>query len=85
VCVWVLMHVLDDDEVSAVCAGLCRAARHLVLIEYEHADVPVGPFSRLRSLDQYLELLPGSRLLRREELYYGADRSFAALIALDPL
>ncbi len=83
VCVWVLMHVLDDDEISAVCRRLSWSARHLVLIEYEHADVPVGPYSRLRSLEEYLALLPGSRLLERGDLYYGGDRSFAALIALE--
>lgn len=84
VCVWVLMHVLDDEEVSAACRRLARSARHLVLIEYEYADVPVGPYSRLRSLEQYLALLPGSRLLARGDLHYGGDRSFAALIALEP-
>ncbi len=84
VCVWVLMHVLADEEISAVCRRLSRSARHLVLIEYEYADVPVGPYSRLRSIEEYLALLPGSRLLERGELYYGGDRSFAALIALEP-
>lgn len=84
VCVWVLMHVLDDEDVSAACRRLSRSARHLVLIEYEYADVPVGPYSRLRSLEEYLKLLPGSRLLARGDLHYGGDRSFAALIALEP-
>lgn len=84
VCVWVLMHVLDDEQLATVCRGLARSARFLVLIEYECAGVPVGPYSRLRSLEEYLALLPGSRLLQRRELHYGTDRSSAALIALEP-
>jgi 2-polyprenyl-3-methyl-5-hydroxy-6-metoxy-1,4-benzoquinol methylase len=83
VCVWVLMHVLDDDEIAKACRAIAAAARHLVLVEYEEADVPVGRFSRLRNLEEYLELLPGARLLERHELHYGGDRSFVALIALD--
>jgi 2-polyprenyl-3-methyl-5-hydroxy-6-metoxy-1,4-benzoquinol methylase len=83
VCVWVLMHVLDDDEVADACRAIAAAARHLVLVEYEEADIPVGRFSRLRSLEEYLVLLPGARLVERRELHYGGDKSFAALIALD--
>lgn len=83
VCVWVLMHVLDDEQLATVCRGLARSARHLVLIEYEYAGVPVGPYSRVRPLDEYLALLPGARLLQRYDLHYGADRSFAALIGLE--
>ncbi|GAB3734690.1 hypothetical protein GCM10027598_60380 [Amycolatopsis oliviviridis] len=83
VCVWVLMHVLDENEVAEACRSIAAAARHLVLIEYEEADIPVGRFSRLRPVEEYLALLPGSRLLERRELHYGGDRSFAALIALD--
>lgn len=83
VCVWVLMHVLDDVLLAAACQGIARSARYLSLIEYEHAAVPVGPFSRLRSIGQYLALLPGSELVECRELGYGGDRSFAALIALD--
>ncbi|RDI34278.1 class I SAM-dependent methyltransferase [Lentzea flaviverrucosa] len=83
VCVWVLMHVLDDDEIAWACRAISGAARHLVLVEYEHADIPVGRYSRLRDLDDYLALLPGSRLVERHELTYGGDRSFAALIALE--
>ncbi|SMC49464.1 class I SAM-dependent methyltransferase [Lentzea albidocapillata] len=85
VCVWVLMHVLDDDEIARACRAIAGAARHLVLVEYEHADIPVGRYSRLRDLDDYLALLPGSRLVERHELTYGGDRSFAALIALEDL
>ena len=84
VCVWVLMHILDEEEVRVACRRVAGSARHLVLVEYEHADVPVGAFSRLRSLEDYLAMLPGARLLGRQDLYYGGDRSFAALIALDP-
>ncbi|WP_414942752.1 class I SAM-dependent methyltransferase [Amycolatopsis sp. cmx-11-51] len=83
VCVWVLMHVLDDDEIAEACRAIAAAARHLVLVEYEEADIPVGRFSRLRTLEDYLALLPGARLLERRELLYGGDRSFVALIALD--
>lgn len=84
VCVWVLMHVLDDEQLATVCRGLARSARYLMLIEYEYAGVPVGPYSRVRPLDEYLALLPGARLLQRRDLHYGADRSFAALIGLEP-
>ena len=83
VCVWVLMHVLDDDEIARACRAIAGAARNLVLVEYEHADIPVGRYSRLRDLDDYLALLPGSRLVDRQELTYGGDRSFAGLIALE--
>nr|WP_042191120.1 class I SAM-dependent methyltransferase [Kibdelosporangium sp. MJ126-NF4]CEL19854.1 hypothetical protein [Kibdelosporangium sp. MJ126-NF4]CTQ97078.1 hypothetical protein [Kibdelosporangium sp. MJ126-NF4] len=82
VCVWVLMHVLDEDELAKACRAISAAARNLVLIEYEHADIPVGRYSRLRDVDDYLALLPGSRLIERRELSYGGDRSFAALIDL---
>lgn len=83
VCVWVLMHVLEDDQIAAACRSIARAARHLVLVEYENAEIPVGRYSRLRDLDEYLALLPGSRLIERQQLTYGGDRSFAALIALE--
>ncbi|MEU8456038.1 class I SAM-dependent methyltransferase [Streptomyces griseoaurantiacus] len=80
VCVWVLMHLLDDAELAALFRTLSLATRHLLLIEYERAAVPVGRFSRLRPLSHFLDLLPGSRVLERHELDYGGDRSFAALV-----
>lgn len=83
VCVWVLMHVLDDEEFAAACRGIARSATHLVLVEYTDAAVPVGRYSRLRSLADYLAALPGARLVERDELRYGGDLSFSALIALD--
>ncbi|MFI7677218.1 class I SAM-dependent methyltransferase [Actinophytocola sp. NPDC049390] len=83
VCVWVLMHVLDDAEFAAACRGIARSAAHLVLVEYTDAAVPVGRYSRLRSLADYLDALPGARLVERGELCYGGDVSFSALIALD--
>jgi 2-polyprenyl-3-methyl-5-hydroxy-6-metoxy-1,4-benzoquinol methylase len=83
VCVWVLMHVLGDDDLAEACRRIAASARHLVLVEYEHADIPVGEYSRLRELDAYLELLPGARLVERRDVFYGGDRSFAALIALE--
>jgi hypothetical protein len=43
----------------------------------------VGEYSRLRDLNAYLELLPGARLVERRDVFYGGDRSFAALIALE--
>lgn len=82
VCVWVLMHVLDDDALASACRGIARSAKYLSLVEYEHAAVPVGRFSRLRTVDQYLAVLPGAELVDCRELRYGGDRSFAALIAL---
>jgi 2-polyprenyl-3-methyl-5-hydroxy-6-metoxy-1,4-benzoquinol methylase len=83
VCVWVLMHVLDPRLLEAACRGIARSARYLTLVEYEHAAVPVGPFSRLRTVGEYLAMLPGAELVECRELGYGGDRSFAALIALD--
>lgn len=80
VCVWVLMHLLDDAELAALFRTLSLGTRQLLLIEYEHAAVPVGRFSRLRPLSHFLDLLPGSRVLERHELDYGGDRSFAALV-----
>lgn len=80
VCVWVLMHVLDPDELAAVCRTLAASSRYLVLVEYEYAELPVSKFSRLRSLGEYLELLPGARLVETRYLHYGGDRSVAALI-----
>jgi 2-polyprenyl-3-methyl-5-hydroxy-6-metoxy-1,4-benzoquinol methylase len=83
VCVWVLMHVLGEDDLAEACRRIAASARHLVLVEYEHADIPVGEYSRLRDLNAYLELLPGARLVERRDVLYGGDRSFAALIALE--
>jgi hypothetical protein len=76
------MHILDEEDVRVACRRIAESARHLVLVEYEHAGVPVGTFSRLRSLEDYLALLPGATLLQQHDLDYGGDRSFAALIAL---
>jgi 2-polyprenyl-3-methyl-5-hydroxy-6-metoxy-1,4-benzoquinol methylase len=83
VCVWVLMHVLPEDELASVCAAIAAATRYLVLVEYEAAAIPVGPFSRLRPFERYLDLLPGAKVVERRELLYGGDRSFAALFAFD--
>lgn len=83
VSVWVLMHVLDPERLASVCRALAASCRYLVLIEYEHARVPVSRWSRIRSLDEYLAVLPGSTLVRRTELDYGGDHSAAALIRLE--
>lgn len=80
VCVWVLMHLLDAEQLASVCRALAASSRYLVLVEYEAAELPVSPFSRLRSLEEYLRLLPGARLVETRYLDYGGDRSFAALI-----
>ncbi|HWE88237.1 MAG TPA: class I SAM-dependent methyltransferase [Pseudonocardiaceae bacterium] len=80
VCIWVLMHVLAEDELAKICHALSQSTRHLVLIEYEQAAIPVGRYSRLRSLDDYLRLLPGVELVEQHTLDYGGDRSFAALL-----
>jgi SAM-dependent methyltransferase len=80
VCVWVLMHVLDPGRLEAACRSLGAAARYLVLVEYEHARVPVSRWSRLRPMEEYVALIPGARLLHRTELDYGGDLSAAALI-----
>ncbi|MFF2654149.1 class I SAM-dependent methyltransferase [Streptomyces sp. NPDC058045] len=78
--VWVLMHILDDAELAALFRTLATSTRHLLLIEYDHAAIPVGRFSRLRPLPHYLDLLPHARVIEHDALYYGGDRSFAALI-----
>ncbi|OXM72331.1 SAM-dependent methyltransferase [Amycolatopsis sp. KNN50.9b] len=80
VCVWVLMHVLDPARLAAACQALGTAARYVVLVEYEHARVPVSRWSRLRPMEEYVALIPGGRLRCREELDYGGDLSAAALI-----
>lgn len=80
ICVWVLMHVLDDDRLAEVGRALAESTRYLVLIEYERAHLPVSRWSRLRTLDEYLAVLPGARLVEHRELDYGGDRSAAALV-----
>jgi 2-polyprenyl-3-methyl-5-hydroxy-6-metoxy-1,4-benzoquinol methylase len=80
VCVWVLMHVLAEDELAKICHALSQSTRYLALIEYELAEIPVGRYSRLRSLDDYLQLMPGARVVEQRTLDYGGDRSFAALL-----
>ncbi|WP_245574123.1 class I SAM-dependent methyltransferase [Amycolatopsis nigrescens] len=80
VSVWTLMHVLDQDRLAKICRALATSSRYLVLIEYEHAGVAASRWCRVRSLEEYLALLPGSRLVARRGLDYGGDRSAAALI-----
>ena len=76
------MHLLYENALARVCRSLAESARYVVLIEYERPAVPVSPWSRLRSLADYLNLLPGSVVVRRQDLDYGGDRSTAALIRL---
>lgn len=80
VCVWVLMHVLDERQLAAACQVIAASTRYLTLIEYEHAGIPVSHWSRLRTLEEYLELLPGGAVVDKQVVDYGGDRSFAALI-----
>jgi SAM-dependent methyltransferase len=82
VCVWVLMHVLDERRLADTCRVIATSTRYLTLIEYEHADVPVSRWSRLRGLEDYVRLLPGAEVVDERVVDYGGDRSFAALIAL---
>jgi SAM-dependent methyltransferase len=82
VCVWVLMHVLDERRLADTCRAIAASTRYLTLIEYEHAGVPVSKWSRLRGLEDYLRLLPGAEVVDEQVLDYGGDRSFAALIAI---
>jgi 2-polyprenyl-3-methyl-5-hydroxy-6-metoxy-1,4-benzoquinol methylase len=83
VSVWVLMHLLDEDRLAQVCRSLAASCRYLVLIEYERAAVPVSRWSRLRTLTDYLHLLPGSAVVRRQDIDYGGDLSAAALIRFE--
>jgi 2-polyprenyl-3-methyl-5-hydroxy-6-metoxy-1,4-benzoquinol methylase len=80
VSVWVLMHLLDGERLAEVCASLAASSRYVVLIEYEHARIPVSPWSRLRTLDDYLSLFTGAQVVEERCLDYGGDRSTAALI-----
>ncbi|EOD66355.1 class I SAM-dependent methyltransferase [Amycolatopsis vancoresmycina] len=82
VCVWVLMHVLGESRLLDTCRVIAESTRHLTLIEYEHARVPVSKWSRLRTLDDYVRLLPGAEVVDERVVDYGGDRSFAALIAI---
>jgi 2-polyprenyl-3-methyl-5-hydroxy-6-metoxy-1,4-benzoquinol methylase len=82
VCVWVLMHVLDERRLADTCRVIAASTRHLTLIEYERAGVPVSRWSRLRALEDYVRLLPGAEVVDEQVVDYGGDRSFAALIAL---
>ncbi|HEX6354427.1 class I SAM-dependent methyltransferase [Actinophytocola sp.] len=83
VCVWVLMHVLDDEGLAEACRRIAASATHLVLVEYDHAAAPVGRYARLRTLEEYLAMLPGATIVERGEVYHGGDRSFSALVSLD--
>jgi 2-polyprenyl-3-methyl-5-hydroxy-6-metoxy-1,4-benzoquinol methylase len=80
VSVWVLMHVLDEAGLRAACRGLAASSRYLVLIEYDRAHLPVSRWSRLRSLDEYVALMPGAEVVTTAALDYGGDRSTAALL-----
>ncbi|MBB5158788.1 class I SAM-dependent methyltransferase [Saccharopolyspora phatthalungensis] len=80
VSVWVLMHLLDDEQLAKVCTSLAESLRYLVLIEYSGAQIPVSRWSRLRTLEDYLAVLPGAQVLQERSLDYGGDASTAALI-----
>jgi hypothetical protein len=80
VCVWALTHMLSDDELVEMGRALSASTRYLALIEHEPTAIPAGPYSRLRSVAEYLAVFPGARLLERRVLDYGGDRSFAVLI-----
>ncbi|WP_410668077.1 class I SAM-dependent methyltransferase [Amycolatopsis sp. cmx-4-68] len=82
VCVWVLMHVLDERRLAEACRVIAASTRYLTLVEYEHASVPVSRWSRLRPLEEYVRLLPGAEVVDEQVLDYGGDHSFAALIAI---
>ncbi|MEV7098778.1 class I SAM-dependent methyltransferase [Amycolatopsis sp. NPDC051045] len=82
VCVWVLMHVLDERRLADACRVIAASTRYLTLIEYEHAGVPVSRWSRLRTLEDYVRLLPGAEVVDEQVIDYGGDHSFAALIAM---
>jgi hypothetical protein len=77
------MHVLDDRQLADACRTIAASTRYLTLIEYEQANVPVSRWSRLRTLEEYLALLPGGHLVEEQVVDYGGDRSFAALIGFE--
>jgi SAM-dependent methyltransferase len=62
VSVGVLMHVLDEDNLRAACRGLAGSSRYLVLIEDDRAHLPVSRWSRLRSPEEYVALMPGAQI-----------------------
>ncbi|MFL6124667.1 class I SAM-dependent methyltransferase [Actinophytocola sp.] len=80
VSVWVLMHVLDEDRLRAACQALATSSRYVVLVEYDHAHVPVSRWSRLRTLVEYQALLAGAEVVTTRRIDYGGDRSTAALL-----
>ncbi|QUH06318.1 class I SAM-dependent methyltransferase [Saccharopolyspora erythraea] len=80
VSVWVLMHVLDEVALAEICRSIARSSRYFVLVEYAQAAIQVSKWSRLRSVDDYLALMPGAQRVEESALYYGGDRSTAALI-----
>ncbi len=80
VSVWVLMHVLDEEALTRICRSISRSCHYFVLVEYAEAAIPVSEWSRLRSADDYLALMPGAQLVETKELDHGGDRSTAALI-----
>ncbi|HEX2130227.1 MAG TPA: class I SAM-dependent methyltransferase [Actinophytocola sp.] len=82
VCVWVLMHVLDEEQLAEGCRRIAASTRYLTLVEYERAHIPVSRWSRLRPLEHYLRLLPDAEVVDERVVDYGGDQSFAALIAL---
>jgi 2-polyprenyl-3-methyl-5-hydroxy-6-metoxy-1,4-benzoquinol methylase len=83
VCVWVLMHVLDERQLADACHTIAASTRYLTLIEYERARVPVSGWSRLRTVEEYLALMPGGRVVGREVVDYGGDWSFAVLVEFE--
>ncbi|PKW18382.1 class I SAM-dependent methyltransferase [Saccharopolyspora spinosa] len=82
VSVWVLMHVLDEAALAEICRSISHSCRYFVLMEYAQAAIPVSEWSRPRTVDDYLALMPGAQLVETQELLYGGDRSTAALIRL---
>ena len=73
--VWVLMHILDDDDFTQSLAVIARSAPRTFICEYtDQGERPVGPFSLLRSTEEYIGALP-LPVIAQSDFYYGGDRS----------
>jgi 2-polyprenyl-3-methyl-5-hydroxy-6-metoxy-1,4-benzoquinol methylase len=73
--VWVLMHVLDDADFQESLAVMSKSAPRVFICEYtDQGERPVGPFSLLRTADEYIEgfSLP---VIAQSDFYYCGDRS----------
>ncbi|HUD07032.1 MAG TPA: class I SAM-dependent methyltransferase [Candidatus Saccharimonadales bacterium] len=81
--VWVLMHVMDNADFEQSIAVMTSCAPAVFICEYtDQGDKPVGPYSILRSVQEYCHSIQ-IPVSAEDEFYYGGDRS--ALILFEAL